>query len=71
MSKKQSFSSNPTQSLEDLKVFSMPINLLIFWLGFLSLSIGIGQLIFTDYILIHLIYNIISLIWSVLILSIY
>ena len=71
MSKKQSFSSNPTQSLEDLKVFSIPINLLIFGLGFLSLFIGIVQLIFTDSILIHLIYNIISLILSGLISSIY
>ncbi|WP_159451538.1 PAS domain S-box protein [Planktothrix sp. PCC 11201] len=71
MSNKRSFSSNPTQFLADLKVFHIPINVLIFCLGFMIFASGISQFIFTDYILVYLIYNIIILILSGLILFIY
>ncbi|WRH67387.1 MAG: PAS domain S-box protein [Planktothrix sp. GU0601_MAG3] len=71
MGNKQSFSSNPTQLLTDLKDFYISINGLIFCLILLIFVGGISQFIFTDDILIYLIYNIIILILSGLIFLIY
>ncbi|HEY9865109.1 MAG TPA: PAS domain S-box protein [Candidatus Obscuribacterales bacterium] len=71
MSNKRSFSSNPTQCLGDINGFSARINLLILGLGFILLVTGISQLIFTSYLPISIIHNLISLILSGLIVFVY